>query len=91
MLRPKLDSSRGSAALASQTQSILPQPEEVIAIPERLQCATEVTRNTCRVEDAPLVPSGDGLEDLEEAQALLQPDDDVVDATTRYANGWMNS
>ena len=88
MLRPKLDSSRGSAALASQTQSILPQPEEVIAIPERLQCATEVTRNTCRVEDAPLVP-GDGVEDLEEAQALLQPDDDVVDATTRYANALM--
>ena len=89
MLRPKLDSSRGSAALASQTQSILPQPEEVIAIPERLQTATEVTRNTCRVEDAPLVP-GDDVEDLEEAQALLQPDDDVVDATTRYANGWMS-
>ena len=89
MLRPKLDSSRGSAARASQTQSILPQPEEVIAIPERLQSATEMTRNTCRVEDAPLVPE-DGVEDLEEAQALLQPDDDVVDTTTRYANCRMN-
>ena len=83
-LRPsqsKLNSSGGSTALASQKQNVLPQPDEVIAIPERLQNATEMMSNTCQVEDAPRVP-GDGEEDLEEGQALLPPEDDVVDAAS---------
>ena len=71
---------------ASQKQNVLPQPDEVIAIPERLQCATEMMSNACRVEDAPRVPGdGEEEEDLEEGQALLPPDDDVVDATSREA------
>ena len=83
----KLDSSGGSTALASQKQNVLPQPDEVIAIPERLQCATEMMMsNACRVEeDAPRVPGDGEEEDLEEGQALLPPDDDVVDATSREA------
>ena len=74
VLRPKLDSSGGSA---SHKQNVLPQPDEVIAIP------TDMMSNKCMVEDASRVPR-DGEEDPEEGQALLQPDeDDVVDATCR--------
>jgi len=79
--RSKLDSLGGSAALASQKQNVLPQPDEVIAIPERLQNATEMS-NTCRVEYDPRTPGDEEEEDdLEEGQSLL-PSDDVVDATS---------
>ena len=70
----KLDSSAGSTFIASQQQSVLPQPDEVIAIPERLQGETSINR---QVGDATEIPIG------EEEEALLPGDNDVVDATSR--------
>jgi len=72
----KLDSSAGSTLIASQQQSVLPQPDEVIAIPERLQSTTETTNNR-QGGDATEIPTG------EEGEALLPGDDDVVDAASR--------